>query len=375
VGARESVFVIGGGPAGLAVAIAASQKGFKVTVADGSEPPIDKACGEGLMPATLDALARLGIFFSGVEGRGFRGIRFLDRDKTADAVFPDGTAVGIRRTILHQKMVARAEECGVTFLWGTSVSGITLRSVIAGGRTHPARWIIGADGSGSRVRKWCGLDERKQQDLRFAFRRHFQVKPWTDLMEIYWGDDMQAYVTPLGPEEVCVAVISRDPGVRMDAIVTQFPALTALLHGAIATSTERGAITGTHRLHRVFRESVALIGDASGSIDAITGEGLCLGFRQAEKLADAIEFGELARYQTDHNVIARRPEIFAWLMLALSKQPTLRRHVMQALASDSTIFSRLLSLHVGTVAPLDFAATGAQFGWNVLASWGKEGSR
>ena len=39
------VFVIGGGPAGLATAIAARQRGFDVVVADGAQPPIDKPCG------------------------------------------------------------------------------------------------------------------------------------------------------------------------------------------------------------------------------------------------------------------------------------------------------------------------------------------
>jgi flavin-dependent dehydrogenase len=54
------VFVIGGGPAGLAAAIAARQRGFAVAVADGLEPPVDKACGEGLMPDTLRVLRELG---------------------------------------------------------------------------------------------------------------------------------------------------------------------------------------------------------------------------------------------------------------------------------------------------------------------------
>ena len=55
------VFVVGGGPAGLAMAIAARQRGFRVVVADGQQPPIDKACGEGLMPDGLAALERLGV--------------------------------------------------------------------------------------------------------------------------------------------------------------------------------------------------------------------------------------------------------------------------------------------------------------------------
>ena len=54
------VFVVGGGPAGLGCAIAARQHGLRVIVADSAQPPIDKACGEGLMPDSLEVLAQPG---------------------------------------------------------------------------------------------------------------------------------------------------------------------------------------------------------------------------------------------------------------------------------------------------------------------------
>ena len=72
---ETDVFVIGGGPAGLAAAIAACRKGFRVTVADGAEPPIDKACGEGLLPDTATALRELGVDIRGSDGFALRGIR------------------------------------------------------------------------------------------------------------------------------------------------------------------------------------------------------------------------------------------------------------------------------------------------------------
>src|SRR5258708_35828555 len=77
---RTDVFVIGGGPAGLAAAIAARSKGFNVTLADGSHPPIDKACGEGLMPDTLAALRELGVEMGLAEGHVVRGVRFLGQE-------------------------------------------------------------------------------------------------------------------------------------------------------------------------------------------------------------------------------------------------------------------------------------------------------
>ena len=107
------VFVVGAGPAGLAAAIAARQRGMSVTVADGTEPPIDKACGEGLMPETIVALGELGVEIQPDAGYRFRGVRFLQQEMQVGAEFPQALGVGIRRTILHEWLIARAENCGV----------------------------------------------------------------------------------------------------------------------------------------------------------------------------------------------------------------------------------------------------------------------
>src|SRR5689334_12821592 len=116
------VFVAGGGPAGLAAAVAARRKGFHVTVADGRIPPIDKACGEGLLPDSVAAAAELGIAIPA--SYPFRGIRFLGEGRSVEAVFPSGTGLGVRRTELHRGLTERAESAGVVLLWGTAVTGI-----------------------------------------------------------------------------------------------------------------------------------------------------------------------------------------------------------------------------------------------------------
>ena len=95
--AKVDVFVIGGGPAGLAAAIAARQRGMSVVVADGTEPPIDKACGEGLMPETIAALAELGVEIHPNAGYRFRGIRFLQQEAQVDGEFPQGLGIGVRQ--------------------------------------------------------------------------------------------------------------------------------------------------------------------------------------------------------------------------------------------------------------------------------------
>jgi flavin-dependent dehydrogenase len=362
------VLVIGGGPAGLAAAIAAVKKGFKVTVADGAKPPIDKVCGEGLMPNTLAAVRELGVEISPRDGQVFGGIRFLDGTTTAEASFPGLKGIGVRRTVLHEKMVERAKDYGVNLRWNTPVSGLSEEGAVVGGTVLKAKWIIGADGIRSRVRRWQGLGLNLLQKVRFAQRQRYRVKPWTDFVEIHWGRTMQAYVTPLGKDETCVALISRDSRMRLKDGLREFPKLAGRLAHAELSGAERGAVTAMCRLDRVFQGNVALLGDASGSVDAITGEGLGLSFRQAVALADALEKGELENYQRAHRRLARQPYRMALLLLLLERYPTMRGRVLRTLAKDPEVFARLLAVHTGEISPKNLAMSGLSLGWQFLVA-------
>lgn len=363
------VFVIGGGPAGLAVAIAARQRGLSVCVADGARLPIDKACGEGLLPDGVAALEALGIEIPASDARPFRGIRFLTNEQSADAQFrgPHG-GLAIRRTSLHRAMVERAEQLGAELMWNTPVSGISAKGVqLADGFVRP-RWIVGADGSNSRVRRWAGLDRGPRPRLRYAFRRHFRVAPWTDHMEVYWGEQCQGYATAVRGDQVCVALASHDPPLRLEEGLRMLPALGARLSGVEIVSAQRGALTGNREFARVCGENVALVGDASGTVDAITGEGLGLAFRQAVVLAECVESGDLARYQVEHRRLARRPLWMARLMLTLDRRPWLQERTLKVFRKHPQIFQRFLDLHLGDLPPLHIVKDGLSLGWGLLTA-------
>jgi flavin-dependent dehydrogenase len=365
------VFVVGGGPAGLAAAIAASKKGFHVTVADGAEPPIDKACGEGLLPDSAAALRELGVVIHGSDGFAFRRIRFVSTGSSVEAPFPgDVAGIGVRRPVLHQRLVDRAQSLGVSLLWRAPVTGISGHNVSVGGDVVRARWIVGADGIGSRVRKWSGLDVGARAGKRFAHRRHYRVRPWSESVEIYWGENAQAYVTPVAEDEVGVVLISRDAGVGFSAMAMEFPQLARRLRAAEGLAKgDRGAVTMMRRLPRVYRGNVVLIGDASGSVDAITGVGLCLGFRQALALGEALEGGDLRRYAVAHRRLARRPAMMGRLMILLDGRTQLRERTIRALASDANLFARLLAIHVGVKSSAHHVASaGAMLGWRFVAA-------
>ena len=337
------VFVIGGGPAGLAAAIAARRKGFEVMVADGGQPPLEKPCGEGMVPGTLEVLHDLGIDVSADDGFDFSGIRFVNGSTQVQACFPNGLGMGMRRLLLHKRMVEAACACGVKFLWNTTVSGILPKGVVAGRDIVPARWIIGADGSRSLVRRWSSLDAVEHYAQRFACRRHYDIRPWSEFMEIYWGRHVQAYVTPVAAGEVCVVLMSHRRQILWEEAWKEFPILAERLDKTAMTNAERGTVTAMYSLKRVYRGSVALIGDASGGVDAITGEGLRLSFRQALALADAMAVNSLSQFQTAHRQLARRPTRMGRLMLFLGRHAALRQRTMRALSSHPEIFAHLLA--------------------------------
>ena len=363
---KTDVFVIGGGPAGLAAAIAATQKGFKVIVADGDKPPLDKACGEGLLPEALEVLRALGVRLTAEDGIAFQGIRFIHKGVVAEASFCQGQGMGVKRVALHTKLMERAEECGVQMMWSTPVTGISKHGVHAGGQEIPAQWIIGADGTKSRSRNWIGLKASRVAQFRYATRRHYRANPWADFTEVYWGTGMQAYVTPVGAEEVCAVLLSDNRPVRFEMAWKEFPLLRERLANAEMLGRERGGITAMQSLNRVCNERVALLGDSSGGVDAITGEGLRLGFQQAMALANVLEKGDLSEYQAEHRRLSRRPVIMGKILLLMGKHAALRGRAMKVLSRNPGIFAGLLALHTRESSARELMATTAQLGWHLL---------
>jgi len=292
----------------------------------------------------------------------------VQADLRVAADFPAGQGIGIRRPILHELLTREAQQLGVKFLWKTAVRGIGAEGVRLAAKTVRARWIIGADGTGSRVRRWSELESSIQRTQRFANRRHYCVRPWAEYMEIYWGPRSQAYVTPISSEEVCIVVMAeRAEHADFGLALKDLPELRERLSGAELRSRERGAISAIHLLKRVSRGNIALIGDASGSVDAITGEGLRLAFRQAQFLADAMCSGVLQTYENDHHKLARRPFWMGKLMLELGRNSEKRKLVLRMMQRRPELFTRLLAFHVGSAKTGEVLWATAQLSWRLLA--------
>ncbi len=366
---ETDVLIAGGGPAGLSAAIAARQQGLGVLVVDVAKPPIDKACGEGLMPDSLNALSALGVTLEEVDTGVFRGIRFIGANDSVEALFPNGAGLGIRRTLLHQALIDRATEVGAQLLWSTRVDAQQGGEVKINGETVRYKYLIGADGNESRVRKFVRLDIGRALERRIGLRRHFKVRPWSDFVEIYWGEKCQAYVTPIASDQVCVAVIARKKVESFDSAISHFPRLPEHLTGAEVITAVKGAVTVSRQLSAVTAGHVALIGEASGSADAITGEGLAMCFRQAVALGRALAAQDLSLYEREHRKIMMMPQFMGRAMLLMDRSRWLKTRSLRALSTNPRIFERMLSVHVGAVPLAKFGfGTAFNFGWQMLTA-------
>jgi flavin-dependent dehydrogenase len=367
VSANNDVIVIGAGPAGIATAIAANQKGLRAIVFDARTPPIDKPCGEGLLPRGVAALRCLGIHLNSNNAVPFAGIRFVSGEFSAHAKFVDATGFALRRVRLHDLLVERATQAGVIFHWGTRITNVHSSYVTAGDARIPYAWLVGADGQNSAVRRWAKFGPLRTSGKRFGFRQHFRVRSWPNFVDVRWGEHCQMLTTPTDMHEVCVSVLSRDPGLRISQALRLFPELAERLRDAKPATREMGNATLLSRPSAVTRGRVALVGDASGSVDAITGHGLSLAFQQALFLAEAFERGTLAHYESAHRKIAVLPAIMSRLMLLMDRNAWVCRRALRLFENKPGVFSKLLSIHTGAL-PLSSLSVAEMidFGWGLL---------
>ncbi|MFH5821544.1 NAD(P)/FAD-dependent oxidoreductase [Georgenia sp. AZ-5] len=326
------LLVAGGGPAGLATALHAARVGLSVRVREPRDGVVDKACGEGLMPGAVARLARLGV---DPAGRALRGIRYLAGPARAEALFPGPPGRGVRRTVLHDALRAAALDAGVV------VERRAVRDVVQGADRvvvdgTPARYVVAADGLHSPVRRSLGLEAGTRGRQRYGLRRHVGVAPWTDLVEVHWSAHAEAYVTPVGPGEVGVAILTsvRRP---YEEQLAAFPALRERLRGE-ATSTVRGAGPLRQRTTRRVAGRVLLVGDAAGYVDALTGEGLSLALAQAEAAVAAVRAGRPERYEADWRRVVRRYRLLTEALLAAAAVPPARRALVPAARALPVLF-------------------------------------
>jgi flavin-dependent dehydrogenase len=329
----RDLVVAGGGPVGLATALYAARAGLSVEVREPRMAPVDKACGEGLMPPAVADLADLGVT---PEGHRLAGIRYIGSGRSVDAPFRRGDGLGVRRTTLHAALADAVKEAGVELV-PRAVDQVVSREGHVRVDDTAARYLVAADGLHSRVRRLLGAERPAVAHRRFGLRAHASVAPWTPYVEVHWSPGSEAYVTPVAPDLVGLAVLTERPRAFED-LLAEHPRLVDRFAGA-SWSAVRGAGPLRQRATGVVHGRVLLVGDAAGYVDAITGEGIALGLAQARAAVSAVAADRPGDYAAAFHRIGRRRELLTHALLSSSRVPVVRRRIVPLAARLPRVFA------------------------------------
>lgn len=274
------------------------------------------------MPGGAAELAALGV---DPPGMPLAGIAYVGQRYRAEARFRDLPGRGVRRTTLHAALTARAKELDVQWIATRIVDVEQDRCGVTAGGIR-ARWLIGADGLHSTVRRAVGIQAVAGTPRRYGVRCHYTVPAWSELVEVHWSRWGEAYVTPVQPDLVGVAILSRH---RPD--LAWFPWLARHLRGR-----SRGPARGCGPLRQVVSRRVAgrvlLVGDAAGYEDALTGEGISLAVRQAGAAVTAIVDDTAASYERAWRQITRQYRLLTRALVLASAPRAVRGVIVPACA-------------------------------------------
>jgi flavin-dependent dehydrogenase len=345
------LIIVGAGPAGLAAAIGARKAGLSCLVIEKRKRPLDKACGEGVMPAGVAALGNLGIDPANVPHRSFQGVRYVTEDRVAEGRFVS-YGIGVRRTELIDALAIRAQDLGALLWFGVPVDSWEQTST--GVRVHTTAgavtgaFLAAADGLHSTIRKKSGLERPRRGRTRFGVRRHYNIAPWSHFVEVHWTRDVEAYVTPIRENEVGVAILYPGDGRKFDELLEECGELHERLTGHEQVGRDRGAGPLRVESRRVTDGRIALIGDAAGYVDAITGEGVTLALESARGLVEVLSASRpISDYERFYWRMSRTYRWFTHALLGVASVAPLRKRLLASLARTPETFDRFLQMAAG----------------------------
>ncbi len=346
------VLIAGGGIAGSGLAILLGRRGLTVELFERARFPREKPCGEGLMPAGVAILERLGLA-EAVGGAPFYGVRYHLGDRTAEGRFPEIAGVPVagraqrRKHLDYVLFQAAAATPGVTAHTGTLVEALLsengrVTGLIVSGEPRRARLVVAADGVHSRIRHQLGLDVPPRRK-RLGIRAHFRLAPgqaqppWVDVFAALadcevWGASTECAFHRWWRAE---------------------RRLASLMEGAEQISSLMGSspLSGGARIG--VAPGVALLGDAAGFLDPITGGGMTQALMSAELLAEYI-VGRLGtqerwlwKFDRERQRMLRDYQMLTQMVLWVADHPRLAKGLLSSLKNSPKIFSHLVGVSGG----------------------------
>jgi flavin-dependent dehydrogenase len=356
---RHDVVVVGARVAGSATAMLLARLGHDVVVVDQASFPSDTISTHSIARSGVVQLHRWGLLDEVLDSGApaIRQVTFNAGGESVSRVIKHKAGVDLvvapRRYLLDTILAAAAGRAGAQVRPGVTMTGVRRdgRGRVTGVYGHDragapveltARWVIGADGLGSRVARWVGAAINEVRPAGGAAQyAYYAGIPW-DGIEFFVAPRSFTGVFPTHHGQACIFVctpaadagaVRRGAGSRVEAfdqlLKAAAPPLAERLRQARRTSPVQGMLRQPNQLRRAFGPGWALVGDAGYYRDAVTAYGISDAFHHAELLAVALdqalgataeaeEAAALAAYQQQRDQALR--EIFE-LTCRLSAYP------------------------------------------------------
>jgi len=386
---RFDVLVAGAGPAGSTLALRLAREGFSVAIVEPKRFPRPKPCGEFLSPECLPVLRELGLesevlALGAREVRGMRlhgwGARAHGRYVSVGSSPLHDHGIAVRRERFDAVLLRGAVRAGVEVFEGEgarsllrgadgAVEGLVVHRPAGGDRALRAAFTVGADGLRSRVAGDLGVRERIPWLDKLAVTTHWCGVPWGSEAEVHFLDGGYIACAPVDEGLVSVNLVVDRPvwvagrgssGDRLEDWIARVAELSERLARGARSGPIRGLGPLAMRTRSQVFDGAALVGDACGYVDPVTGEGVWFALAGARSLAEAITRALHAR-RRDRAALAayaafRRRELapraaFAALLQRGLRRPRLARAALSLLSSRPRLADVLVSI-AGDYVPL-----------------------